>query len=274
VEIIVGEQTQLYDKVLVTYELENRDKKVHTIGLREMIDTYIGANDGVPFYVPPMDDIPARLVDTKAVLQKEKVPQFLRALESADPASPGAAVAELGLRLRGCDLPESVVICRWPQEHGGSEARWDWPFQAMNEPKGAEKDSCVVIYWAKQKMNPKEKRVLAYTYGLGKLAEAATQTAKGRVRLFSGPATVKKPFVLTAYVKGDNQKVTLQLLEGLTLAKGQQAQQVSKVGAGQDYAVLSWLVEAKKPGKYPVKAVLDGNAAEESVNVLETSLFE
>src|SRR5262249_48738073 len=53
IELIVGEQTRLYDTVLVRYQVWNRDDKIHNVGLRIMLDTFIGSLDGVPWYVPP-----------------------------------------------------------------------------------------------------------------------------------------------------------------------------------------------------------------------------
>ena len=50
--------TLLYDTALVTYIVKNEDKSRHTVGLRVMLDTYIGANDGVPIYVPDHGDPP------------------------------------------------------------------------------------------------------------------------------------------------------------------------------------------------------------------------
>ena len=168
VELVVGEQTRLYDTALIKYVIWNRDNEPHTVGLRAMIDTHIGANDGTPFFIPPTEDAPAHFVDTREVFEGDRIPVFLRVLESNDLNDTGTVmtVAEMGLRLRGIEPMERVVICRWQP---ATAARWDWPFRAMNDPPGAKKDSCVVLYWARRAMQPGEKRTLAYTYGLGRI---------------------------------------------------------------------------------------------------------
>src|SRR5581483_5883171 len=51
-EIIVSEQTGLKDTCLVRYTIANGDDRPRTVGLRYLLDTYIGANDGVPFTIP------------------------------------------------------------------------------------------------------------------------------------------------------------------------------------------------------------------------------
>ena len=134
VEIVVGPQTRLYDTALVTYIVENRDEKPHTVGLRVMLDTYIGANDGVPFLIPPTAGAAGYLLDTKGEFDKGKVPAFVQALESSDLADKEATVAHLGLKIKGAEPLDKLVICRWPQEFGAGEADWSWPLQAINEP--------------------------------------------------------------------------------------------------------------------------------------------
>jgi hypothetical protein len=51
VEVVRG-KTNVLDTCLVRYQLENRDSVPHKVGLRFMLDTYIGAEDGVPFAIP------------------------------------------------------------------------------------------------------------------------------------------------------------------------------------------------------------------------------
>ena len=132
VELVVGEQTRLYDTALVKYRIENRDDKPHAVGLRFLLDTCIGANTGTPFYVPPTDTKPEHVTDTMEILAAPAVPSFLRALESVDLEKPNATVAEIGLRIKGFEELEKAVICRWPQDSdsgwGGSDAAGDWRY--------------------------------------------------------------------------------------------------------------------------------------------------
>jgi predicted Zn finger-like uncharacterized protein len=61
VEIIVGEQTRLYDTALVKYHVWNRDARPHTVGVRIMLDTFIGTTEGVPFYCPSLQERSSRI---------------------------------------------------------------------------------------------------------------------------------------------------------------------------------------------------------------------
>ena len=65
----------------------------HKVGLRVMLDTFIGANDGVPFTIPGKPGF----VDTKADFGEKQIPDYIEAVENPDdPKNPGT-VARLGL---------------------------------------------------------------------------------------------------------------------------------------------------------------------------------
>jgi hypothetical protein len=290
VKLIVGESTRLYDTVLVKYEVTNNDTRVHTIGVREMIDTFIGANDGTPFFIPPTEDVQQdRLVDTMIRLEKEKIPQFVRVMEFAPGVNDAQnTIAEMGVRLGGkYEAPKELVICHWPQQQGASEAKWDWKFEAMNFPPDQEKDSCVVIYWSKNNMRPKrgtqpgETRVFGYTYGLGRMpkekeiAEEA-RLSKGKIRLFCSAGSKKNPFVATATIRnGDGQNVTIKLPPDVKLVEGQSATKPVKTEAGKEYATVSWRLKCSKVGEYTLHAALDDGAeAKAEVNVPDSSIFD
>ncbi len=134
VEIIPNEQTRLLDTCLIHYLVENHDTIPHKVGIRVMLDTFIGSNDGVPFVIPGR----AGLLETMQVFDQKNIPDYIEALENPDPANP-STIAHMGLKLhtvrirpRDPDLEplEKLVICRWP---GTSEKRWDWEYKAMND---------------------------------------------------------------------------------------------------------------------------------------------
>src|SRR3954454_15390006 len=109
VDLVAGEQTRLLDTCLVRYQVENRDTQAHTVGLRVMLDTYIGGTDGVPVQVPGR----VGLVETMAVLRQKEVPAFLQAQENADPRDPGT-VARMGFTVQNAEPVAEVRIARWP----------------------------------------------------------------------------------------------------------------------------------------------------------------
>jgi hypothetical protein len=173
VEIVLGEQTRLYDTALVKYQIWNRDKEAHTVGLRLMLDTCLGANQGPSFQVPASGGKAARLVDKMEVIDAKEVPDFVMAVGD-DPKDAKVTTATVGLKLKDFEPLDKVVMCRWPQN---SEARWgggknvgDFAYEAIDKNPKA-KDSCILLYWSTSKMEPDAKRELAFSYGLGRITK-------------------------------------------------------------------------------------------------------
>jgi hypothetical protein len=279
IEIIPNEQTRLLDTCLIHYLLENKDSVPHKVGLRVMLDTYIGANDGVPFVIPGQ---PGLLQAWKQFGQNE-IPDYIEALENSDLKNPGT-VANMSLKLRGIKIQpddpepeplESLLICRWP---GTSEKKWSWEPRPMNdksESPDAVNDSCVVLYWAEDMMAPGAKRAMAFTYGLGKVSS----TDAGELGMTVGgsfrPGGV---FTVTAYVQNpkEGQRVKLLLPPGLRLdesAAGPRQSDELTVAKGTDFSQVSWRVCADAEGEYHVEVNTGLNRAHQRVRIRRAGLF-
>lgn len=268
VQIVPGQSGYL-DTCLVHYTIRNQANEKHKVGLRLMLDTYIGANDGVPFTIPGT----TKFVNTKADLKQKQIPDYIEVIENPDnPKDPGT-VARLGLRhvfLPQTDLEDLTLlrICRWPNNN---RVRWEWKPTAIGSEDP--KDSCVVLYWPYQDMNPGEQRDLAFTYGLGTLEIGA---GTGTNLALSVPSAVPPDtdFVVTAYIWGASQGdlVKLQLPDGLRLADGESAEKT--VEDGGERSQVFWHVKSGKAGKYTLNAV-SGKARAKPMRVIvkTTSIF-
>jgi len=261
VELVRG-LTDAPDTCLVRYTLENKGPAKQTVGLRVLLDTFIGGNDGVPFTIPGE----AGLVTTRRTLTDKEVPQYLEAIENpADAKNPGTA-ARVGLRFEDSQVepPSRVVIGGYRE--GFAQRRWD-----VEPAEEIGTDSCVVLYWADAPLSRGEKRVLGYTYGLGEVS------GDGRLAL-SAPAVVtpRSEFVVTAYVyqAEAGQTFKVQLPEGLTLAGDEAAEKT--VPANAERAVLSWRVRAGEAGRAPLGIRVEGAGAASKpvrVQVRDRSIF-
>jgi hypothetical protein len=265
VELVPGEQTRVFDTVLIRYTVENRDTAPHTVGLRVLLDTFIGANDGVPFIIPGQPG----LMNTMIELDAKDIPDYVQATEREDLKDPGT-VAHLGLKgvtLPGGGEPEPIaklVICRWPAEFAG-EVRWgppEWQYESIQKPNDRrEKDSCVALYWAYRNMVPKEKREMAFTYGLSTIATGSGGDFKLGLTA-GGSFREGGEFTLTAYVMNPqpNQKVELgKLPPHLELAKGEAYE---KTVSGDDKrAQASWRIRSKDVGPFRL-TVTSGSASQ------------
>jgi hypothetical protein len=270
VEIIPG-QTGYLDTLLVYYRLRNKDVHKHKVGIRVMIDTFIGANDGVPFTIPGKKEF----VDTKAEFSGRDIPDYIEAIENPnDPKNPGT-VARLCLRhftLPGIELEDmdKLRICRFPDPNAGWE---DWPMESMKpDDKDEAKDkgdSCVVMYWPYKDLLPGETRHVAFTYGLGSLEVGGTLA-------LSVPSAVQpnREFVVTAYVwdanKGD--KVTLTVPAGLQLANGESTAKIIEEDSPRTQ--VFWRLRSGRSGEYMLEAATDKDKAKpKKVIVKPTSIF-
>jgi hypothetical protein len=281
----------LLDTVLVKYTIVNTGNSDCTVALRTMLDTYIGGSDGVPFNIPAVEGRPEHTVDTMEVLTDKQIPQYVQVLETGDLNDPKSTNAVIGLKLNGCEEPVKFVICRYPGESGGGgQAAWgggeaskgDWPYRAMNDPPDAKKDSCAVIYWSKSNLQPKARRVMGYSYGLGKIYDASdvdTTIAKAgnkQLGLSVVKATTKAPFGVTAFVTGDkSQKVTLKLPAGVEFASGETPEKT--LDATVQRAAVTWMVKSSATGvkKFEAEAPGIGKASlNVDVRAAGTGLFD
>jgi hypothetical protein len=222
---------------LVHYTVENRDRMPHRVGVRIMLDTYIGSNDGVPFALEGRPDLVTKKIDLR---NTKEIPSYIMALERADLNDPGTAATMVlkfpgDFRLNSADPPldpiTRLVICRFP---GNPEVRWDFTKEAFWDMDarvhGSEPDSCVTLYWPEITMPAHTRRALAFSYGLGKVSGAG---GDGRLALTApGKPAVGGQFSVTAWVKQPTpgQNVTLELPAGMSLAEPQAATQPVRAG--------------------------------------------
>jgi hypothetical protein len=267
VEVVAGEQSRLLDTCRVRYILENRDRASHTVGIRFMLDTFIGANDGVPFTIPGRPD----LCDTKMEFtRKQDVPDFIQALEREDLQKPGT-IAHIQFKLgEKVESPDRVTLGAWPQSDfqrfgfpkaHAQNTMWDVPFleirrlselsQASGGP-AIEADSAVVMYWNERTLEPGDKREVGFTYGLGTVE---SKEGGGRLALTVGGRLVARgEFTLTALVhepKSDEQ-LTLTLPAGFSLVEGTETQLVPPLpeNTTQHNSPVTWRIKAGGDGAY------------------------
>ncbi len=268
VEIVRGD-TRLLDTCLVTYRILNDDKQSHRIGLRFMLDTFIGSTDGVPFTVPTLKT--PKLCDSSDTFDgKNAVPDFVQVLEREDLANPGT-IAQLQFKLgNGLESPDRVTLGAWPnpklqsldQSHVFNQqwTLWDVPvlsMKAIQQVAPAEPaDSCVVMYWEDKTLQPGKSRDVGFTYGLGSVAGGE---GGGKLALtVGGSFSIGGEFTVTAYVSRPqrDQTVTLVLPDGFELLAGSMKQNVPPLprDATRNNSPVTWRVRAPlRKGNYSLK---------------------
>lgn len=262
---------RLLDTCLVRYDITNADAAPHVLGLRFLLDTFIGSNDAVPFTIAGVKEPCSTM---KSFDRPADVPDFISALEKQDLNNPGI-VAHLSLKYgAGMEPPSRVTLGAWPaaslrKEPGGEAAqmfntRWAVPVLPMDKAKSSENpagDSAVTLYWDDKEVPPKETRTVGFAYGLGSVTGEKT----GGLGLIAGGELVaSKEFTLTAYVKNPapGTAITLTLPRGLQLAGGTDKEAVPAIppGSASPYSTVTWRVKAVKAGVHRVRVTLSTGA--------------
>ena len=269
VEIVPGEQSGRLDTCLVRYTLRNLDREAHTVGIRFLLDTYIGDNDGVPFTIPGQP----RLCSTRRSFDRpEEVPDYIQALEKDDLLEPGT-VAHLQFRLKGAlESPSRVFLGGYPdaplRDLGYEEARgwltgWEVPRVSIRTlVEGRERlrdprrevvpDSAVTLYWDARRLGADERREVGFSYGLG---EVASREGAGKLLLSVGGRTVRDgEFGVTALRASpvEGEKLTLRLSSSSLELLGPASQEVPPVpaGAARPISTVTWRLRARHTGRF------------------------
>ena len=160
VEIVDGLQSGVPDTVLVRYLLANEGRVSHRVGLRFLLDTYIGSNDGVPFLIPGE----TQLCTTQKDFNARTMPDYIQALEKEnDLANPGTIV-RVQLKVGGgLEAPSRVTLGGWPDPKlmksdprcRQEKTMWDVPVMDIHTiPPG---DSAVTLYWEDARWPPTQR---------------------------------------------------------------------------------------------------------------------
>jgi hypothetical protein len=254
VSYVYGMEPGRVDTIEIKYELANTGSKSKRVGLRIMIDTLIGDNDGVPFVVPGRKGIVTETLEFRG----DKVPESIQALEKPELAKPGVIVR---VRLQGGEAtrPDKLVITHWP----GSNADWDFPLKSLGS------DSAIGLYFDPQPLSPGEARTIVTYYGLGSIS--STDSGNAYLSLsFDRAVEVRDKFWITALVIAPKagQRVRLSLPEGLIFVDGCEAEQ--HVTPGGEYTQVSWRVSAEAlltEGRVTADLKPDGISESQTISV-------
>lgn len=240
--------TGLLDTAQIEYHVENLDTVPHMVGLRLMLDTMLGANDGAPFRV---DD---RGITADSVFYAQDMPQFWQAFDSL--ANP-QVMSQGTLTGSGVTTPDRVYFSNW-----GSLADKAWnfdftpgrDFQRLGE---FELDSAIALFWDQISLGPGEMRSFVSYYGLGGVTIAPGELIVG----VTSPAEITsdpegfQTFSIIAYVQNDGQGKARDVMAELKLPPGLQL-----VGSAAKVRLSDLQVgETKQTGwQVGVQSIVDG----------------
>ncbi|CAK0764824.1 putative Ig-like domain (Group 3) [Gammaproteobacteria bacterium] len=248
------------DTLKISYILNNMGTDAHSVGIRVMLDTMLGSNDGAPFRVPNIGEI-----TTEKDYIGTDVPIYWEAFENlTDPNSTKAR----GTLMDSGSRPDRIVFANW---WNIKYTPWDLTLDPLAEVTG---DSAVGIYWNPVTLQPGQSLTRTTYYGVGELSVIPNvddigigMSAPSELSIVNGNYS-PNPFPITVYVANDgsiditNIKTTLTLPAGLVLESDSLQQTIATVAAG-DTAQVTWNVRAT--------GTATGNL-NYSVNVMGTNL--
>ena len=271
IDIERGDVSGRLDTFRIRYKMTNRDRVEHTAGLRLLLDTFIGTNDGVPFYIPGRQDV----VDKPLVLKGDEVPETVLALEKTDLSDKEMTVVKLGFGQGNEERPGMLALTQWPGSRAVAERFTTEQWRAVeNVPwawspaRSFEHDSAAGIFYLPRALKPGESQTVSFTYGLGSLSSGSSSNASLSLQA-NGPFTAGQKFWVSAFVKRPTvgQTVRLTLPKGLTLANRESEEK--SIPAGGEIAKVDWLVriDPNVVGKQDLKAELVGRGITEKSTV-------
>jgi hypothetical protein len=254
VGLVPGAQSAKVDTCLVHYRIDNKDSRSHTVGLRFLLDTFIGDNDGVPFLIPGSK----QLCNTFREFAGSEVPDFIQARETEDLSNPGT-IATIQLKMPGQEPPSRVTLGAWPDERLGGVCRGLrtlWLVPALPMKTLDPSDSAVTIYWDAKPIPQGGSREMAFAYGLGSVAAGEAGGALGIS--VGGSFTPGGEFTLTAEARDprDGQTLTLELPDGFSLVAGQPTQPVPPLAPNSPARTspVTWRVKSgSREGSYSLR---------------------
>lgn len=207
--------TGLLDTAQIEYHVENLGSESHLVGLRLVLDTMLGANDGAPFRVED------RALTSDSVYYAQNMPEFWQAFDSL---SNPQVMSQGTLTGPGVTTPDRVYFTNW-----GSLADYLWNFdftpgRDFTRIGEFELDSAIALFWDQVSLAPGESRSFVSYYGLGGVTIAPGDLVVGVTSPAQIPADTEgfQTFSIIAYIQNDGQGDALDVVAELKLPPGLQ----------------------------------------------------
>lgn len=235
------------DMVKINYEVTNIGSANHEVGIRIMMDTMLGYNDGAPFRISGYGNI-----TTETEMTGAYVPQYWQAFDKLDNPT---IVASGMLYNTFNERPDKIQFAAWPWIYGTG---WDYQVEPGYDITN---DSAVALYYNPRTFAPGATNNFATYYGIGDF-----RTMEDPEDLLIGVTAPQimipnpdisnyysNPYTITCYLKNNtpniitNAAATLVLPESNELTLPSQGSKVINIGdlAPGEEKVIAYSVLAK-----------------------------
>jgi len=241
--------TKVKDTVKLSYTVLNRDTVPHQVGVRVMLDTKLGSNDGAPFRIGDQE------VTSEFRLEKTQLSDYWLTFDSL--ITPNV-IAQGILHSPGTSVraPDYLILSNW-----GTLVDHPW---SVDYQKGrsfvrtgeTEKDTALALYWDPVTIQPKDKKTVSTLYGLGELSLSPGELSVGLTAPKEIVLNSKHSFLVMGYVFNsggfDAYDTTFQfkIPKGFTVVQGERTRTTPILKSGETLQI-------------PIKLRVNGNAKPE-----------
>ena len=234
-----GLSTRMLDTIGITYKITNHGTASHHTGLRVLLDTMCGDNDGAPMRAG------RQAISTATMLTGSAIPDFWQAFDSLT----NPAVISQGT-LRGGDAtpPDKALFADW-----GTLAEEPWEpvltaGQGFIRKGETDPDSAMAMIWNPQPLDAGKSRTYVSYYGIGEVSLKPGMLTLG----LTAPAETTFAYertdniTLTGYLQNSggfaahDVTMTLEVPKGLTLVDGDSVKEALKQLKPNETLQRSW----------------------------------
>jgi len=248
--IVKSSTTGLADSVQIQYRIINEGDKEEKIGLRIMLDTMLGENDGAPFRLG--EDT----ISTDKLYYDKQLDDFWQAFDSVSNPQVTSQGSFIGPDV---STPDKVYFSDWGSLADGV---WDFDFNPGQEfiRKGEyEIDSAVAMYWVPKIIKPGETKTYITKYGLGGITIVPGILSLG----VTSPAEVtldanNQSFPVVAYLENTSEINARNVSIKIELPDNFRTDQVSRNLGNMkpgDISQITWNVGANNKNKLPEEMI-------------------
>jgi hypothetical protein len=218
-DIARSPSTGALDTARIKYLIINTGTNPVEFGIRTLLDTMVGNNDGAPFRIG------AKALTTDYSCNSNECPDFWQAFDSLNKP---AVIAQGTLKGGDVTTPDRLIFTNWGK---AADNPWDITLQSgadFTRFGEDELDSAVAMYWNPRSLKPGEQFSITIYYGLGGITFSPGKTYLG----ISAPAEVQysingsRSYTIMMYLehrgeaKAENVKINLSLPVGLECTAG------------------------------------------------------
>ncbi len=265
--------TRVKDSVQIKYDILNSDTVPHNVGLRIMLDTKLGQNDGAPFRIGE------KSITSEMMFSGRDIQEFWQSFDSLE--SPTViAQGLLSLPDDGITSPDRLYLANWGKL---ADNPWDAPLEmghSFVREGETDQDTSLAMYWDDKPVQPNQQRTVKTVYGIGGVSVAYGQftlglTAPAELYAFHG-----REISLLGYVTNSggydakDVDVDFELPEGFEPVSGKTHYHIPQMRRGEtgQYA-LKVRITADVSGVVPIRlkvksTTLDPNTLERKIELL------